>query len=76
MTRHPSLAREPADFIAGQWRPIPGSAVVSTNPARPDDTIWSGSPRPEHVQAAVEAAQKALPAWSRRPREERFAILR
>jgi succinylglutamic semialdehyde dehydrogenase len=76
MTRHPLLARDPADLIAGQWRPIPGSSIISTNPARPADTLWSGSPRIEHVGDAVEAARHALPAWSRRPREERFAILR
>lgn len=76
MTRHPNLARDPADLIAGQWRPIPGSSIISTNPARPAETIWSGAPRLEHIGDAIETARKALPAWSRRPREERFAILR
>jgi succinylglutamic semialdehyde dehydrogenase len=76
MTRHPSLAHDPSDFIAGRWRPIPGSAIASTNPARPAETIWGGAPRPQHVGDAVTAAREALPAWSRRPHEERFAILR
>ncbi len=73
---HPSLEHEPADLIAGRWIPIRGEGVVSRNPAHPDRVIWSGAPSAAHVDQAVSAAREALPAWSRWPREKRFAALR
>ena len=81
-SRHPSLARGASDLIGGEWvelqpgRGRPGSLVESRNPARPSEVIWSGQSQVEHVDAAIGAARKALPEWSRWPRERRFAALR
>lgn len=66
----------PADLIGGQWIGIPGDAVRSRNPAHSDEVVWSGAPRVTHVDAAVHAAQEALPAWSRWGLEKRAAVLR
>jgi len=38
--------------------------------------VYSCAPKVEHVGQAVEAARRALPAWSALPREKRFAVLR
>lgn len=79
--RHPSLARAGADFIDGDWvdlsSPSKGAAVVETrNPAKPDEVVWRGNPRPGHVAAAVEAAREALPEWARWGRDNRFGVLK
>jgi succinylglutamic semialdehyde dehydrogenase len=79
--RHPSLARGPADLIDGDWvdlaAPSKGAAAVETrNPAKPDEVVWRGNPRPAHVSAAVEAARDALPEWSRWGRDNRFGVLK
>lgn len=76
MSRHASLARDPADLIAGRWIPLPGNAVVSHNPAHPNQVIWQGSPALEHVNAAVAAARAAQPDWAAAPFEHRAAVLR
>ncbi len=47
----------------------------SHNPARPSETVWEGSPRVEHVDAAVESARRAFADWSRRPIEKRAEAL-
>lgn len=74
MTNHP-LANPPANLIAGHWRPIPGDDLVSVNPARPDETLWRGSPDAEHADEAVAAARSALKTWAAWPREQRFDAL-
>lgn len=66
---------DPANLIAGVWTPIPGSAVRSHNPARPEQTVWSGSPTPAAVDDAVAAARRAAPAWARTPIEKRVEAL-
>lgn len=66
---------EPANLIAGAWKPIPGSAIRSHNPARPDQTVWSGGPTPAAVAEAVAAARRAAPAWARTPIEKRSEAL-
>jgi len=76
MTTHSSLTSPPADLIGPDARPIPGEALVSTNPARPSEAIWSGSPDPGHVDDAVAAAREAQREWARWPRERRFEVLR
>lgn len=48
----------------------------SHNPARPNETIWCGDPRVEHVDLAVCAARKAFREWSRFPIERRADALR
>ncbi|MDX2145912.1 MAG: aldehyde dehydrogenase family protein [Planctomycetota bacterium] len=76
---HPSLSRDPADLIAGQWTPLASSgapAIESHNPARPGEILWRGEPRAEHVDRAVHAARDAFKVWSRWPKEERAAVLR
>jgi len=73
---HPSLRHPPVDFIGGEPRPLSSGGLVSTNPARPSEVLWSGQPVLAHVQDAVCAARTALPAWSRWSREQRFAVLR
>ncbi len=65
-----------ADLVGGQWRPIEGAALRSHDPARPDEVVWSGSPRPEHVQDAVSAAREAQAAWAATPIETRIEHLR
>jgi succinylglutamic semialdehyde dehydrogenase len=72
--RHP-----PSDFIAGRWIPLDSigdHAICVRNPARPDEILWNARPELAHVQSAVDAARRALPAWSRLPAERRFAVLR
>ncbi|MFM9994803.1 MAG: aldehyde dehydrogenase family protein [Phycisphaerales bacterium] len=73
---HASLRQPACDLIGGAWLPIPGDRVVSRNPARPADVIWSGAPDAAHVDHAVAASRGALHAWSRWTREKRFAVLR
>lgn len=73
---HPSLRNAPGDFINGRHIPLPGDALRALNPARPADTVWQGSPILDHVDLAVDAAARALPAWRATPRDERFALLR
>jgi succinylglutamic semialdehyde dehydrogenase len=66
----------PANLIANRWHTIPGDALRSTNPARPDHTVWSGAPSLAHVDLAVAAARAAQPAWSRWGLSRRAAVLR
>lgn len=73
---HASLRRPACDLIGGAWLPIPGDRVVSRNPARPAEVIWSGAPDAAHVDHAVAAARGAMPAWARWPHDKRFAVLR
>ena len=68
--------RVPCDYIDGRFHPIPGGAVISRNPAAPDEVIWSGAPRPEHLDMAVAAANAALEPWSALTMEERIGFLR
>ena len=78
--RHASLVRSASDFIGGEWvdlaAPSKGASVVeSRNPARPDETVWRGNPRMEHVAGAVQAARAAFPTWARWGRDNRFKVL-
>lgn len=72
----PHLAHPPSDLIGGEWAPISGDALTSRSPSCPASTVFACSPRVAHVDAAVAAARRALPAWSRLSREARFAVLR
>lgn len=76
MTTHPALRHPPSDLIAGSFRPLAGSAIVSQNPAHPSRSVWQGSPVLAHVDEAVAAARSALPVWSQWPIERRIAVLR
>lgn len=74
--KHPSLRNAPSDLINGNALPLQGDAIRSFNPARPADTVWQASPVLDHVDLAVDAAARALPAWRATSREDRFALLR
>lgn len=66
----------PCNLIDGAPLPIPGNTLVVRDPAEPARIVYSAAPRLEHVGQAVDAARRALPAWSGLPRERRFAVLR
>lgn len=74
--KHPALGHDPSDLIGGEWVRLAGDTLVSTNPARPAEVVWRGSPSLAHVGTALDAARGALASWSRWPRERRFAVLR
>lgn len=73
---NPGLTHGPSNLIGGGWRPIPGDALVSRNPAHPSRVMWSGSPKLGAADEAVRAARGALPAWSGAPIEQRASALR
>ena len=70
------LAHPPSDYIDGQFLAIDGDSVISTDPADPEHIIWRGSPKIKHVDAAVEAAKRALPQWSSSPLDVRIAAIK
>lgn len=62
-------------YIAGAWQAGEGDALESRNPVG-QAVLWQGSAAsPAQVDAAVQAARAAFPAWAHRPLEERIAIL-
>lgn len=62
-------------FIAGHWQAGQGEAFTSLNPVT-QESIWAGQgASAAQVEAAVQAARAAFPAWARRPLEERIAVL-
>ncbi len=62
-------------YIAGAWQAGEGDAFESRNPIG-QAVLWQGADAsPMQVDAAVQAARAAFPAWARRPLEERIAIL-
>lgn len=72
-----ALARHALNLIGGAWMPAAsGETFPVLNPAAPRDVLGafpaSGA---ADVQAAVEAAQAAFPAWSAMPAPERARIL-
>ncbi|MDG2423626.1 MAG: aldehyde dehydrogenase family protein [Phycisphaerales bacterium] len=64
------------DVIDGVHCSIQGDNLVSTDPARPDSVIWSGTPCLSHVDDAVMAARKAFGSWSALSLEARAEHLR
>lgn len=63
-------------YIDGAWREGAGDRFASHDPAS-GDIVWRGqAATPDDVAAAMAAARLAFPAWSRRPVEERVAIVR
>lgn len=70
------LSQPPANFVDGKWVGIPGSGLVTTNPANPSQIVYACAPALAHVDAAVASASLAQKKWSRLPRETRFAVLR
>lgn len=77
--KHPSLRNSASDLIGGEWVPlnqISTHHIASHNPARPEQQVWSGHARVEHVDAAVSAARKAFPGWAAWGRDNRFRVLK
>ncbi|MCW5757786.1 MAG: aldehyde dehydrogenase family protein [Phycisphaeraceae bacterium] len=69
------LSNPPSNLVGGRFEPIAGDALVSLDPSQRGRVVWSGSPVPEHVDAAVEAARGALRQWSRWSLEQRAGVL-
>ena len=62
-------------FIDGQWLAGAGEDMVSIDPAK-NEEIWRGqAATAEQVDAAMQAARKAFPAWSRTSFADRLAIV-
>lgn len=63
-------------LIAGRWQMGGGPSFASISPADGSE-VWRGNEAShDDVNAAVAAANAALPAWRRRPIAERIAIVR
>ena len=62
-------------YIAGSWHLGQGQPLESLNPVS-QEVIWSGQgANASQVDAAVQAARAAFPAWASRPLEQRIAVL-
>ena len=66
----------PSDLIDGAWLRLDGAGIESRDPANPDRVIWSGAPRVQHVDRAVDAARRAFPAWRALGFDARAALMR
>lgn len=63
-------------FVNGRWLSGGGASFASISPADGAE-VWRGhAASAADVDAAVAAARAALPAWRRRPIDERIAIVR
>jgi succinylglutamic semialdehyde dehydrogenase len=63
-------------FIGGVWHKGHGEAFVSYDPAT-GDKVWDGhAANEDDVAEAMAAARLAFPGWSRRPVDERIAVVR
>ncbi|MFP6849254.1 MAG: succinylglutamate-semialdehyde dehydrogenase [Pseudomonas sp.] len=62
-------------YIAGVWHSGQGEALASLNPVS-QEAIWQGQAASAvQVDAAVQAARRAFPAWASRSLDERIAVL-
>ncbi|TWC43023.1 succinylglutamic semialdehyde dehydrogenase [Pseudomonas sp. SJZ079] len=62
-------------YIAGHWHVGQGEALESLNPVS-QQVLWQGrAASAEQVEAAVQAARDAFPAWASRSLDERIALL-
>jgi succinylglutamic semialdehyde dehydrogenase len=62
-------------YIAGAWHTGQGEALESLNPVS-QEVIWQGqAASAAQVDAAVQAARAAFPAWASRSLDERIAVL-
>ncbi|MGE8361262.1 succinylglutamate-semialdehyde dehydrogenase [Pseudomonas sp.] len=62
-------------FIAGTWLAGLGETLESLNPVS-QQALWEGrAASAEQVDAAVQAARAAFPAWASRSLDERIAVL-
>lgn len=70
------LAHPPADFLGGRFVEVPGDGIEVRDPAAPDNVVWSGTPRLDHVDRAVAAARTAARSWALAAVDERVAAMR
>lgn len=63
------------DFIAGRFVIADGRPLVSINPARPGETVFSTACSTDHVALAAQSAHDASISWARQSRQERFEQL-
>lgn len=64
------------NYIGGQWREGNGPRFTSHDPAT-GDKVWEGhEANADDVAEAMAAARLAFPGWSRRPLDERLAVVR
>ncbi|WP_137817403.1 succinylglutamate-semialdehyde dehydrogenase [Pseudomonas sp. 2FG] len=62
-------------YIAGTWQAGQGEALESLNPVS-QAVVWSGrGASAAQVEAAVQAARAAFPAWAKLSLEERIGVL-
>jgi succinylglutamic semialdehyde dehydrogenase len=62
-------------YIAGAWHAGQGESLESLNPVS-QEAIWHGqAASAAQVDAAVQAARAAFPAWASRSLDERIAVL-
>ena len=62
-------------YIGGEWLAGQGDVIESLNPMT-QQVVWSGQAASvAQVDAAVQAARSAFPAWARRSLDERIAVL-
>lgn len=65
------------NFINNAWVPSSGEGVETLNPADKDDIVGIvPDSTPEDVEAAISAAERALPGWASTPGPVRGDILR
>ena len=66
----------PANLIDGEFLPLPaGDAIISRNPAAPDEIAFQSGERLEDVEATVAAARRAQPAWFAMGKAARIEVL-
>ena len=62
-------------YIAGTWQAGQGERFESLNPVT-QHVVWVGQGATAvQVDAAVQAAREAFPAWAKRSLDERVAVL-
>lgn len=76
MSSRAELHHPPSNLFAGAWHAIPGDTLRSHEPARPSRVVWSGTPNPAHLDAAITAARHAQPSWGAWSLDQRAAALR
>ena len=64
-------------YIAGEWVDAQsGATLVVTNPANGDEIITVPDMGAADTEAAIAAAEAAMPSWAARPAKDRAIILR
>lgn len=62
-------------YIAGRWRPGKGPSLVSVDAASGEEVWEGGSASQADVDAAVDAARKAAPSWSKLSFDQRCSYI-